>query len=216
MLLPWSAFGQSTPAFPPGDSQLWEFGIWGSEAVGKALGHDFGNTLLTQAGFHAGRVVYESAETANGKRTIEYTIDIQPLFLVTRPQRAYGGGFSPVGLKWNFTPRGRYRPYLEWNGGAMFTQKNVPPGRTDMFNFTLLAGPGVMIALPRGQALSVAIEYWHLSNADLGHINPAFNTIELRVGYNWMVGKLSGRPCMSQSAGHPMPQPAGTRGQPSP
>ena len=165
----------------------WDVSIWGGEAFGKAAGEAFGETQITMAGFRAERVIYEAP---NHRKSLQYTFGVQPLFLVTRTQTAYGGGFSPVGLKWNFSPRhhGRYRPYLDFAGGGMFTQKNVPPGRTDNFNFTVSAGPGIMIALTRTQAVSLSLHYWHLSNAFLGHDNPAFNTIELEVGYHWLVG----------------------------
>ena len=168
------------------DDQLWEFGGWAGEAAGKAGGEGFGRTLITMAGFEAGRVVYRTPRERGQERSLSYMVQIQPLFLVTRRQGAYGGGFSPVGVKWNFAPRGRYRPYVQFDGGGMFTQENVPPGRTSSFNFTVAAGPGVMVALPHNQALSVALQYWHLSNANLGARNPAFNTIEIVVGYHWI------------------------------
>jgi hypothetical protein len=88
-IFPWlllgagAAFAQQprSSAFP--DSQLWEFGLWGAEGVGKRGGQDFGTALMTLAGFHASRVVYEYAPAGAGKRTLEYTIELEPLFLVT-------------------------------------------------------------------------------------------------------------------------------------
>jgi hypothetical protein len=186
VLLPTLTAAQTTASSPFAATQLWEFGVWGAEAAGKTAGQGFGQTHITMAGFEAGRVIHESALGSGYRRNLEYMIQIQPLFLVTRPQRTYGGGFSPVGLKWNFAPRGRFRPYIEVNGGAMFTQKNVPPGNTDTFNFTAAGGSGVMIALTRTQVLSVAACFWHLSNANLGNINPGFNTIQFVVGYHWL------------------------------
>lgn len=187
-LAPCVACAQSSSYFLPGNTD-WELGVWGAEAVGKAAGEGFGQTHISMAGFHAARVIYESPMGSSHHRTLEYTLELQPLFVVTSKKSAYGGGFSPVGLRWNFAPRreGRYRPYLEANGGAMFTQKDVPPGRTDNFNFTLAAGPGIMIALARNQALSVGLRYWHLSNAYLGHDNPSFNTMQFVVGYYWLL-----------------------------
>lgn len=159
------------------------------------------------AGFHVGRVVYEYARPGMGKRTLEYTFEAQPFFLVTRRQSAFGGGFSPVGVRWNFVPRGRYRPYVEFNGGAMFTQKNVPPGDTSNFNFTVAAGPGVMIALPHNEALSIALRYWHLSNANLANSNPQFNTIQIVVGYHWLKARTASRKVVSVApAGAPAKQ----------
>jgi hypothetical protein len=197
LIHPHAACGQTAPTFPLAGSQLWEFGLWGGEAVGKRIGEAFGETQITMAGFHLGRVVYEHPDGVGGRRTLEYTIELQPVFLVTRPQQAYGGGFSPVGVKWNFVPRGRYRTYMEFNGGGMFTQKNVPRGDTSSFNFTVGIGPGVMIATGKNQALSIALRYWHLSNANLGNENPSFNTVQIEVGYHWLKARGASRKMVS-------------------
>jgi hypothetical protein len=200
LITPIAAVAQWTSsALLTDDQQLWEFGAWGAEAVGKTAGQGFGGTQITMAGFHIGRVIHRASPDSGLRRTWEYTLELEPLFLVTRQQRAYGGGFAPVGLKWNFAPRGRYRPYLEFNGGAMFTQKNVPSGHTSSFNFTAALGPGVMIALTRTQAMSFAVRAWHLSNAYIGADNPSFNTVQFVVGYHWLIGReehrqLSGVP----------------------
>ncbi|MGB8885385.1 MAG: acyloxyacyl hydrolase [Candidatus Korobacteraceae bacterium] len=200
-IVPGVAGAQTSARYPLADNQLWEFGVWGAEAMGKQESEGFGETQITMAGFQISRVVYER-RMETGKRTLEYTFEAQPLFLVTRRKAAYGGGFSPVGLKLNFVPRGRYRPYLEFNGGGMFTQKNVPPGPTSMFNFTLAAGPGVMIGLPHNQAMSIALRFWHLSNANLGDSNPAFNTIQIVIGYHWLrAGRTNGKMAAKPSTG---------------
>lgn len=201
LLVPAVALGQSssTPRFF--DGQLWEFGVWGGQAFGKSEGQAFGETQLSMGGFHMGRVIHESL-LGSKQRSWEYTIELQPLFFVTRPGTTYGGGFSPLGFKWNFAPRhdGRCRPYLEANGGTMFTQSNVPPGNTETFNFTASVGPGVMIAVRNNQALSVAVRYWHLSNGGLGYNNPAFNTVQVVIGYHWLTGRRQSRQQLSTAA----------------
>lgn len=200
LLIPAAASGQATSNPILTDGEVWDFGVWGAEAIGKTADEGFGATRITMAGFHAGRVIHRSSPDSGLRRTWEYTFEVQPLFLVTRAQRAYGGGFAPVGLKWDFAPRGRYRPYLEFNGGAMVTQKNVPRGDTSAFNFTAALGPGAMIALTPTQALSVAIRAWHLSNAYIGDSNPSFNTIEFEVGYHWLTSRKGGHRQLSSTA----------------
>ena len=186
LLLPASAVAQwiANPAL--GDQQLWDFGAWGAEAVGKTNGQAFGETQITMAGMHVGRVFHRASLESGHRRTWEYTMELTPLFLVTRVRSAYGGGFAPVGVRVNFAPRGRYRPYLEFNGGAIFTQKNVPPGRTESFNFTAALGPGVTMPVTSTSALSFAVRAWHLSNGGLGYYNPSFNTVQFAVGYHWL------------------------------
>src|SRR5579871_1840879 len=186
LLLPSRAMAQwaSNPAL--GEQQLWDFGAWGAEAVGKENGQAFGETQITMAGLHVGRVFHRASLESGHRRTWEYTMELTPLFLVTRIERAYGGGFAPLGVRVNFAPRGRYRPYLEFNGGGMITQKNVPPGRTASFNFTAALGPGITIPVTSTTALSFAIRAWHLSNAGTGYFNPSFNTVQFVVGYHFL------------------------------
>jgi hypothetical protein len=183
---PITAAAQSAVNSAFSDEKLWDFGVWGAEAVGKTAGEGFGATQITMAGVHVGRVFHRASPESGHRRTWEYTFELQPLFLITHGEQVYGGGFAPVGVRCNFAPRGRYRPYLEFNGGAMITQKNVPRGETSAFNFTAALGPGVVIALTPTQAVSVAVRMWHLSNAYIGADNPSFNTVQLQVGYHWL------------------------------
>src|SRR5215813_7326546 len=65
----------------------------------------------------------------------EWSADVMPLYYVVQPgQNAYGAGFNPVNLKWNFTTHTRAVPYLELGGGVLFTNNNVP-ALTDTTNF---------------------------------------------------------------------------------
>jgi Lipid A 3-O-deacylase (PagL) len=197
LLLPLETTAQAPSNTLLGDEQLWDFGVWGAEAIGKEDTYGFGGTRVTMAGFHVGRVFHRASPDSGRRRTWEYTLDLQPLLLVSRPQRAYGGGFAPIGVKWNFAPRGRFRPYLEFNGGAMFTQKDVPPVNTSTFNFTAALGPGVMMAVSQTQAVSFALRWWHLSNGGIGEYNPSFNTIEFQIGYHWLIKRRTKSPQVS-------------------
>jgi lipid A 3-O-deacylase len=121
----------------------------------------------------------------NGR--FEYVLDAVPIFLVfQRYNTAYGGGFSPVGLKWDFAARGRIEPYLELNGGTLFTNHQVPTG-TSAVNFTDAAALGMHI-LGDKHAFSVEVRYMHISNAGLSSPNPGINTVQVRLG----IGKFFG------------------------
>ena len=66
----------------------------------------------------------------NGR--FELAVDAVPAFVVfQRANTAYGGGVNPVGLKWIFATRGHVAPYLELNGGTLFTTHEVPYGNFD-------------------------------------------------------------------------------------
>jgi lipid A 3-O-deacylase len=121
----------------------------------------------------------------NGR--FEYVLDAVPVFMVfQRYNTAYGGGFSPLGLKWDFAARGRIEPYLELNGGTLFTNHPVPTG-TSAVNFTDAAALGMHI-LGDKHAFSVEVRYMHISNAGLSSPNPGINTVQVRLG----IGKFFG------------------------
>jgi len=118
----------------------------------------------------------------------EYAVDAVPLFLVLQPANtAFGAGFNPLGLKWNFERRGRLSPYLELGGGTLFTNHTVPFG-TSSVNFTSAAALGTHILGERWN-WSLEVRYLHISNAGLERLNPGINTVQVRVG----VGKFWGR-----------------------
>lgn len=188
--LPLAASAQRPAGFEATGKKVWDLSLWTGEGMGVAIGSSSGSVRIAMAGFSVSRVVRGAWTEGYGGRTLEYVFEAQPLFLVTSPQTVYGGGFSPVGLRWSFARRGQYRPYVEWNGGGVFTDNNVPPGRTASFNFTTSLGPGVMIHTHENQAISVAARFWHLSNAATGHTNPSFNTVQLVVGYHWLRSRL--------------------------
>ena len=111
----------------------------------------------------------------------EYAVDAVPVFLVFQPANtAYGVGFDPLGLKWNFQRYGHLSPYFELTGGALFTNHNVPTG-TNTVNFTPSAALGTHI-LGAKYNVSLELRYLHISNAGLATPNPGLNTIQVRLG----------------------------------
>lgn len=122
------------------------------------------------------------------KGRFEYALDVVPAFLVFQPANtAYGAGFNPFDLKWNFATRGRVVPYIELGGGFLVTNHNVPTGTNDV-NFTPSTALGAHFLRDRYN-LSLELRYMHISNAGLASPNPGLNTLQLRLG----IGKfLSG------------------------
>jgi hypothetical protein len=121
----------------------------------------------------------------NGR--FEYTLDAVPVFVVfQRYNTAYGAGFTPLGLKWDFAARGRFEPYFELGGGVLFTNHQVPTG-TSSVNFTPSTALGMHL-LGDKHTLSFEVRYLHISNAGLSYYNPGINTVQVRVG----VGKFFG------------------------
>jgi hypothetical protein len=152
----WMAGGRSVPGGTP-DNNVWNSGL----RYGWILTRPHG------PGFLKGR--------------FEYVLDATPLFVVQQKYNtAIGGGFSPLGLKWDFATRGSVAPYLELNGGTLFTNKEVPTG-TSAVNFTSAAAFGVHLFGPK-YAWSLEARYMHISNAGLATPNPGINTVQVRLG----------------------------------
>jgi hypothetical protein len=111
----------------------------------------------------------------------EYAVDAEPAYLIFQPANvAYGVGFNPFGLKWNFVRRGRLSPFFELSGGTLFTDHSVPT-YTNTVNFTSAAALGTHV-LGEKYNWSVEVRYLHISNAGLADPNPGLNTVQVRVG----------------------------------
>ncbi len=111
----------------------------------------------------------------------EYAVDAEPAYLIFQPANtAYGVGFNPFALKWDFVRRGRLSPYLELSGGTLFSDHNIPTG-TNPVNFTSAAALGTHVLGPKYN-WSVEVRYLHISNAGLATPNPGLNTVQVRLG----------------------------------
>jgi hypothetical protein len=161
--------------------QIWTGG-------GHSVSGGRGDTGLFNAGLRYGWVLTGPHLPSLLRGRFEYAVDAIPLFLVFQPANtAYGVGFDPLGLKWNFQHHGRISPYLELTGGVLFTNHDVPTG-TNTVNFMDNAALGVHI-LGAKHNVSLELRYMHISNAGLATPNPGINSVQVRLG----VGRFFGR-----------------------
>ena len=160
-----------------------EIQIWAGGGHSVAGGR--GGTGAFNAGLRYGWIITGLHLPGFLRGRFEYTVDAVPLFVVFQPANtAYGVGFNPLGLKWNFERHGRFSPYLELGGGVLFTNHNVPTYTNDV-NFTPSAAFGTHV-LGAKYNWSVELRYLHISNAGLATPNPGINTVQVRLG----VGKF--------------------------
>jgi hypothetical protein len=139
------------------------------------------NTSAFNAGLRYGWVITGLHLPAFLRGRFEYALDAVPVFFVFQSANtAYGAGFDPLGLKWNFQRHGRFSPYVELTGGVLFTNHNVPD-YTNTVNFMDQAAFGTHI-LGAKYNVSVELRYMHISNAGLGNLNPGLNTVQVRLG----------------------------------
>jgi Lipid A 3-O-deacylase (PagL) len=168
------AAAQSGPEQGGHEIELWTGG-------GYSVPGGTAHTGAFNAGFRYGWVISDLHLPSFLRGRFEYAVDGLPVFLAFQPANtAYGAGFDPLGLKWNFERRGRFSPFLELTGGVLFTNHNVP-AYTNTVNFMDQAAFGTHI-LGAKYNVSVEIRYMHISNAGLGNLNPGVNTVQVRLG----------------------------------
>ena len=156
-----------------------EVQIWA--AGGNSVSGGRASTGVFNAGLRYGWILTGPHLSGLLRGRFEYAVDAVPVFLVFQPANiAYGVSFDPLGLKWNFERHGRFSPYLELCGGALFTNHDVPTG-TNTVNFTPQAAFGTHI-LGAKYNVSLELRYLHISNAGLATPNPGINTVQVRLG----------------------------------
>ena len=175
------AGAQNRPEDGGREVQVWTGG-------GPSVPGGTSDTSVWNVGLRYGWILTQPHGPGFLKGRFEYAVDLVPVFMVfQRYNTAYGAGFSPLGLKWDFAARGRIEPYLELGGGTLFTNHQVPIG-TSSVNFTPSAALGMHL-LDDKYAFSVELRYLHISNAGLSSPNPGINTLEVRVGWGKFFGK---------------------------
>jgi hypothetical protein len=185
-----AARAQSTTTPVSGDrgperGREWE--IW-TGAGGDPIGTPkvtLGNSLWT-VGVRYGWVLTDPHGPGLLRGRFEYAVDALPVLVAFQPGgKAYGVGFNPWIMKWNFVTRRRVSPYIELGGGLVITTRQVPLG-AGTFNFTPSGAIGV--SLLRGKYhWSIDFRYFHVSNAQITPFNPGTDTFGLRVGYGGFI-----------------------------
>ena len=156
-----------------------EVEIWAGG--GHTVSGGRGNTGVFNAGLRYGWILTGPHLPGFLRGRFEYAVDAVPVFLACQPTNtAYGAGFDPLGLKWNFQRHGRISPYAELTGGVLFTNHDVPMG-TNTVNFMPQAAFGIHM-LGAKHNVSLELRYMHISNAGLATPNPGINTVQVRLG----------------------------------
>ena len=159
-----------------------EFAFWFEGQLGN--GHAFASTTdsrMYQIEARYGRLVY-----TNRLLALRYIAEVIPFSVVGDPQangqRAYAHatGGSPIGAQVNFRYHHRVQPFLTSGGGFLYFDRRMF-GATQ-FNFTAQVAGGVQVFTSRHRSVHVGYEYHHISNANLGRINPGMDSHVVFVG----------------------------------
>lgn len=161
------ACAQNTLPFPLDHKGAWEIAVRVSEfgVINR------GGALLTTAAIRYGVVLTDPFGISRRRHgTPEYTIDLLPLILMTRPSVIYVVGVVSLGFKWNYLANRRHRAFWEANLGLALSTHSIPPGNSTL-NFTVNAGGGLTLLNRGKETLTVGFEYSHLRAAFL-HAQP--------------------------------------------
>jgi len=145
------------------------------------------DTQAFNAGVRLGKVLTADHFGSFVRGNFEWSADLMPVYYLWQPApalNAYGAGFNPVNLKWNFTSASRVVPYLELGGGVLFTN-HAAPINTSHVNFLTHAALGFQFFNNQRRAFTGTVRYEHISNAGLTVPNPGINTVQFTLGMNW-------------------------------
>jgi len=171
------ALAQDGPRADGNEIQFWTAGGHGANGITQHTG-------VWTAGFRYGWVITDPIGPKFMRGRFEYAVDAVPVFVIfQKTNTAYGVAANPFALIWNFDTQGRFLPYVDLDGGVLFTNTQVPAG-TSRINFTPSAGLGVHY-LAKKLTWTADVRLVHISNAGLNAINPGINTVQLRVGVGW-------------------------------
>jgi len=169
----------------PLQNGTWNVGVWAAGATGQEDKSSLLQAQVWTSAIYLGRVITDDAGKGWLRGRLEYGFTLVPIFASSGPKPVYGGGFEPIVLHWHFVRARRIVPFIELAGGGVFTNTNFPPGDTSSFNFTTRGGGGLQIFTSRRHSWDIGLHYLHVSDANLGDDNPAFNGIQIRIGYHW-------------------------------
>ena len=139
-----------------------------------------GNAICT-VGARYGWVLTDARGPGLLRGRFEYAVDALPVLVAFQPGgAAYGIGFNPWVMKWNFATPRRRSPYIEVGGGLVFTTRQVPAG-ANYFNFT--PGGAIGVTLVRGKYhRGIDFRYFHVSDAQITAFHPGTDTFGFRMG----------------------------------
>jgi opacity protein-like surface antigen len=96
----------------------------------------------------------------------------------------FGMGVEPAGFKFYFRPDSRLKPYAQVGAGFFFSRKPVPVPQSPSYNFIGDFGGGVTYSIDRTRTINVGYRYFHISNMNIGEINPGYNANVFYLGFS--------------------------------
>jgi opacity protein-like surface antigen len=109
----------------------------------------------------------------------------EPRVPATIRENTYSWGVTPAGFRFIFMPNRRVKPFAQVGAGFIFSKKPIPVPQSPTYNFAGDFGGGIMYSVDRRQTLNFGYRYYHISNMNIGSINPGYNASVFYFGYSW-------------------------------
>ena len=162
--------------------------------------YDTKGRRLALGSFRWGRVI----GTAKGV-TYEYLFEAMPIAYaikneVTNPyykpdgktgvptytmrENTYGAAIHPAGFRFVFLPHRRLKPFVQTSAGFIFSRRPIPVPESPSYNFSGDFGGGLMYSLDKNRTVNFGYRYFHISNMNIGEINPGYNANVFYISYS--------------------------------
>ena len=99
-------------------------------------------------------------------------------------ENTYGAAIHPAGFRFVFLPSRRLKPFVQTSAGFIFSRKPIPIPKSPSYNFSGDFGGGVMYSFDRERTINIGYRYFHISNMNIGEINPGYNANVFYIGYS--------------------------------
>lgn len=159
---------------------LYELSVWGGYAFNSlTLWGKTTDATLGTLGFSVKRKFLKLYDTVT-----EYSASLSfyarytyPEYKIGRKRTSLSGfGITPINLQTNFLNSKNIQPFLNTAVGLMFLEKPFPDIRGEKVNFTFSLGTGIEFMVARNASLTIGYKYLHLSNGELGEVNPGIDS----------------------------------------
>jgi opacity protein-like surface antigen len=103
----------------------------------------------------------------------------------TMRRTTYSIGIQPAGFRFIFMPSKRLKPYVQTGAGFIFSRKPIPVPESPSYNFAADFGGGLMYSVTRQHTVNFGYRYFHISNMNIGEINPGYNANIFYIGMSF-------------------------------
>lgn len=97
----------------------------------------------------------------------------------------YAGGANPIGFKLNLRAHHKFQPYLNTNGGFLFSTRDIPVDQTSSFNFDFEFGAGLETYLSAIRSVRIGYAFHHISNGYIVSFDPGIDNGLIEVTYSF-------------------------------